>query len=178
MLKLKLQYFGYLMQRTDSVKDPDVGNDWRQEEKTLWGWTQQTNIQISILFTCWSPFWPSVFFCIVVECACVCAKSSPVGGWGEEDRWFVGILPGPVLDAPSMETHLTPWPPCEVCTFQKQGVWGSKRVSRLPKTWSFEPGPDTQTFAINTAPTDYSHLQSFFSWTTRNSPGSKYMPVR
>ena len=29
MLKLKLQYFGHLMQRTDS----DAGKDWRQEEK-------------------------------------------------------------------------------------------------------------------------------------------------
>ena len=34
MLKLKLQYFGYLMRRTDSLeKDPDVGKDGRQEEK-------------------------------------------------------------------------------------------------------------------------------------------------
>ena len=35
MLKLKLQYFGYLMWRTDSGsgKDPDPGKDWRQEEK-------------------------------------------------------------------------------------------------------------------------------------------------
>ena len=34
MLKLKLQYFGHLMQRTDSFgKDPDAGWDWRQEEK-------------------------------------------------------------------------------------------------------------------------------------------------
>ena len=35
MLKLKLQYFGHLMQRTDSCfrKDPDAGKDWRQEEK-------------------------------------------------------------------------------------------------------------------------------------------------
>ena len=34
MLKLKLQYFGHLMQRTDSLeKDPDAGKDWRQEEK-------------------------------------------------------------------------------------------------------------------------------------------------
>ena len=31
MLKLKLQYFGYLMQRTG--KDPDAGRDWGQEEK-------------------------------------------------------------------------------------------------------------------------------------------------
>ena len=29
MLKLKLQYFGHLMRRTDS----DAGRDWRQEEK-------------------------------------------------------------------------------------------------------------------------------------------------
>ena len=27
MLKLKLQYFGYLMQRADSLKDPDAGKD-------------------------------------------------------------------------------------------------------------------------------------------------------
>ena len=33
MLKLKLQFFGRLMQKTDSVKDPDAGQDWRQEEK-------------------------------------------------------------------------------------------------------------------------------------------------
>ena len=33
MLKLKLQYFGHLMQRADSGKDPDAGKDKRQEEK-------------------------------------------------------------------------------------------------------------------------------------------------
>ena len=34
MLKLKLQYFGHLRQRTDSFrKDPDDGKDWGQEEK-------------------------------------------------------------------------------------------------------------------------------------------------
>ena len=32
MLKLKLQYFGHLMQRTDSRKYPDAEKDWRQEE--------------------------------------------------------------------------------------------------------------------------------------------------
>ena len=32
MLKLKLQYFGYLMQRTDSLENL-AGQDWRQEEK-------------------------------------------------------------------------------------------------------------------------------------------------
>ena len=31
MLKLKLQYFGYLMRRTG--RDPDGGKEWRQEEK-------------------------------------------------------------------------------------------------------------------------------------------------
>ena len=40
MLKLKLQYFGHLMQRTDSLigKDPYVGKDWRQEEKQRMRW--------------------------------------------------------------------------------------------------------------------------------------------
>ena len=33
MLMLKLQYFGHLMQRVDSGKDPDAGRDWGQEEK-------------------------------------------------------------------------------------------------------------------------------------------------
>ena len=36
MLKLKLQYFGHLMRRTDSLeKDPDAGRDWGQEEKGM-----------------------------------------------------------------------------------------------------------------------------------------------
>ena len=33
MLKLKLQSFGHLMQRTDSLEKTDAGQDWRQEEK-------------------------------------------------------------------------------------------------------------------------------------------------
>ena len=34
MLNLKLQYFGHLMQRTDSLfKNPDAGKEWRWEEK-------------------------------------------------------------------------------------------------------------------------------------------------
>ena len=34
MLKLKLQYFGHLMRRANSLeKDPDAGEDWGQEEK-------------------------------------------------------------------------------------------------------------------------------------------------
>ena len=33
MLKLKLQYFGHLMQRGDSLEKTDAGRDWGQEEK-------------------------------------------------------------------------------------------------------------------------------------------------
>ena len=33
MLKLKLQYFGHLMWRVDSLEDSDAGRDWGQEEK-------------------------------------------------------------------------------------------------------------------------------------------------
>ena len=35
MLKLKLQYFGHLMQRVDSLENIDAGRDWRQEEKRM-----------------------------------------------------------------------------------------------------------------------------------------------
>ena len=36
MLRLKLQYFGHLMRRVDSLKkDPDAGRDCGQEEKGL-----------------------------------------------------------------------------------------------------------------------------------------------
>ena len=46
MLKLKLQSFGHLMQRADSLeKDSDAGKDWRQEKGTteaeMVGWRQQ-----------------------------------------------------------------------------------------------------------------------------------------
>ena len=33
MLKLKLQYFGHLIQRVDSLEKTDAGRDWGQEEK-------------------------------------------------------------------------------------------------------------------------------------------------
>ena len=47
MLKLKLQYFGYLMRRADSF-DPDTGKDWGQEEKgttedEMVGWHHRLN---------------------------------------------------------------------------------------------------------------------------------------
>ena len=35
MLKLKLQYFGHLMRRVDSLEDSDAGTDWGQEEKRM-----------------------------------------------------------------------------------------------------------------------------------------------
>ena len=47
MLKLKLQYFGHLMRRTDSFeKNPDAGKDYMQEEKgktedKILGWHHQ-----------------------------------------------------------------------------------------------------------------------------------------
>ena len=33
MLKLKLQYFGHLMRRVNSLEKTDAGRDWGQEEK-------------------------------------------------------------------------------------------------------------------------------------------------
>ena len=46
MLKLKLQYFGHLMQRVDSLEKTVAGRDWGQEEKgttedEMAGWHQQ-----------------------------------------------------------------------------------------------------------------------------------------
>ena len=34
-MKLKLQYFGHLMRRVDSLKKTDAGRDWEQEEKGM-----------------------------------------------------------------------------------------------------------------------------------------------
>ena len=46
MLKLKLQYFGHLMQRADSLEKTDAGRDWGQERKgttedEMAGWHHQ-----------------------------------------------------------------------------------------------------------------------------------------
>jgi len=40
MLKLKLQYFGHLMQRVDSLEKTDGGRDWgrRRRERQRMGW--------------------------------------------------------------------------------------------------------------------------------------------
>ena len=35
MLRLKLQYFGHLMQRVDSLENTVAGRDWGQEEKGM-----------------------------------------------------------------------------------------------------------------------------------------------
>ena len=35
MLKLKLQYFGHLVRRADSLEKTDSGRDWGQEEKGM-----------------------------------------------------------------------------------------------------------------------------------------------
>ena len=37
MLKLKLQYFGHVMRRVDSLEKTDAGRDWGQEEKGTTG---------------------------------------------------------------------------------------------------------------------------------------------
>ena len=45
MLKLKLQYFGHLMRRVDSLEKTDAGRDWGQEKGTtedeMAGWHHQ-----------------------------------------------------------------------------------------------------------------------------------------
>ena len=48
MLKLKLQYFGHLMRRIDSLEKTDAGRDWGQEEKGMTedemaGWHHRLN---------------------------------------------------------------------------------------------------------------------------------------
>ena len=58
MLKLNLQYFGYLMRRTDSFEETNVGKDWRWEEKgTTDGWmaslTQWTWVWVNFRSSCW-----------------------------------------------------------------------------------------------------------------------------
>ena len=48
MLKLKLQYFGHLIQSANSLEKADAGKDWRQEdnrmtEDKMVGWLHQLN---------------------------------------------------------------------------------------------------------------------------------------
>ena len=55
MLKLKLQYFGHLMWKVDSLEDSDAGWDWGQEEKgttedEMAGWHHWLNGRLSELW--------------------------------------------------------------------------------------------------------------------------------
>ena len=55
MLKLKLQYFGHLMWRVDSLEDSDAGRDWGQEENgttedEMAGWHHRLNVCKSVHF--------------------------------------------------------------------------------------------------------------------------------
>ena len=48
MLRLKLQYFGHLMRRVDSLEKTDAGKDWGQEEEgttedEMAGWHHQVD---------------------------------------------------------------------------------------------------------------------------------------
>ena len=53
MLKLKLQYFGHLMWRVDSLEKTDAGRDWGQEEK---GMTENKMAGLASL-TRWTWIW-------------------------------------------------------------------------------------------------------------------------
>ena len=51
MLKLKLQYFGHLMRRVDSLEETHAGRDWGQEEKEttedeMAGWHHRLNERV------------------------------------------------------------------------------------------------------------------------------------
>ena len=56
MLKLKLQYFGHLMRRVDSLEKTNAGRDWGQEEKgttedEMAGWhTDSMDVSLSELW--------------------------------------------------------------------------------------------------------------------------------
>ena len=69
MLKLRLQYFGHLMQRGNSLReDPDVEKDWRQKDKGAeeslivsltqwtWIWANWEIVEDRRILACFSPW--------------------------------------------------------------------------------------------------------------------------
>ena len=66
LLKLKLQYFGHLMRRADSLEKTDAGKDWRQEKKGqqrmrwLDDTTNSMNMSLNKLRRYWRTGKPSV----------------------------------------------------------------------------------------------------------------------
>ena len=60
-LMLKLQYFGYLMPRADSLENPDAGKDWRQKGATapLYLWWYKI-IALHVIQYCWL-YWNSPY---------------------------------------------------------------------------------------------------------------------
>ena len=81
LLKLKLQYFGHLMWRTDSLKKTDAGQDWRQEEKRMTG------------YACWRPS--------PTQWTLVWASS---GSW-----WWTGKPSAAVHGVTKSQTQLNNW---------------------------------------------------------------------
>ena len=63
MLKLKLQYFGYLMQWIDSLEKTDAGRDWGQED-SAWDSTLRFSLHSH-------PWLILISGCTVANCSCV-----------------------------------------------------------------------------------------------------------
>ena len=57
MLKLKLQYFGHLRGRVDSLENSDAGRAWGQEEKGWDGWMASLTQWTWVWVNSWSWWW-------------------------------------------------------------------------------------------------------------------------
>ena len=115
MLKLKLQYFGHLMQRNDSFENADSGKDWSQEKKGMTEdevveWHHQLNGHEFDLtlgvgdgqggLVCCSPWgrresdlpeqlnW--IDSSVGKKSACNVGDPSLIPGWGRFDREWIG----------------------------------------------------------------------------------------